>query len=543
MFAAEKKLVGWHMVVAIVALTLGSLFGPLQALEHAGLNLYPTLKAVGVQSYYQGLTLHGVLNALVWTTVFITGFLTLATVRTLGRPLVKIGISWIGFGLMVVGLVIAAIPLLLNQASVLYTFYPPLQAPWYYYLGLVLFVVGSWVSGWSLIITVVVWRRANKGKITPFMAFASVITVVLWQICTLGIASEILVLILPWSLGLVQGIDVQLSRTLFWFTGHPLVYFWLLPAYVSWYGMIPRQAGGKLFSEPLARFSFWLFLLLSTPLGLHHQYVDPGVAEGMKFLHAVLTYAVFFPSMLTAFNVIASMENGARQRGGKGLVGWIRALPWNEPSFTAQVLAMILFAFGGAGGVINASYNINLVIHNTAWVPGHFHLTVGTAVTLTFMGVLYWMLPYLTGKQLWSKKAALWQAWSWFIGMAIFSTGLHRIGLLGAPRRTMLGVAIENYGSGEWRIPTLMVGIGGSILFISLCIFLVEMVMTLRSKVKVEVDMPIAEPLHNEPTPNWLNNWKPWLAGTVGMIVVAYGPVLIQLIGSLASNAPGFQLW
>ena len=103
-------------------------------------------------------------------------------------------------------------------------------------------------------------------------------------------------------------------------------------------------------------------------------------------------------------------------------------MPWKEPSFTAQVLAMILFAFGGAGGVINASYNINLVIHNTAWVPGHFHLTVGTAVTLTFMGILYWMLPYITGKQLWSKTAALWQAWSWFIGMAIFSTGLHRIG-------------------------------------------------------------------------------------------------------------------
>jgi len=543
MFAAEKKLVGWHMVVAIVALTLGSLFGPLQALEHAGLNLYPTLQAVGVQSYYQGLTLHGVLNALVWTTVFITGFLTLATVRTLGRPIAKIWISWVGFGLMVVGLVIAAIPLLLNQASVLYTFYPPLQAPWYYYLGLVLFVVGSWVSGWSLIITVVIWRRENRGKTTPFMAFASVITVVLWQICTLGIASEILVLILPWSLGLVQGIDVQLSRTLFWFTGHPLVYFWLLPAYVSWYGMIPKQAGGKLFSEPLARFSFWMFLLLSTPLGLHHQYVDPGLSEGAKFLHAVLTYAVFFPSMLTAFNVIASLENGARARGGKGLVGWIRALPWKEPSFTAQVLAMILFAFGGAGGVINASYNINLVIHNTAWVPGHFHLTVGTAVTLSFMGILYWMLPYITGKQLWSKKAALWQAWLWFGGMAIFSTGMHRIGLLGAPRRTMLGVAIDNYGSGEWRIPTLMIGIGGMILFISLLVFLVQMVMTLRSKVKVDVDMPIAEPLHAEPVPNWLNNWKPWLAGTVGLIVVAYGPVLIQLIGSIASNAPGFQLW
>lgn len=543
MFTAEKKLVLSHVILAMIALALGTIFGPIQALEHAGINLYPTLQSVGVQSYYQSLTLHGVLNALVWTTLFITGFLTLATVTTLKRPVFKMWIGWLGFAMMAVGVVIAAVPLLFNQASVLYTFYPPLQAPWYYYLGLVIFVVGSWVSGWNIILTVIAWRRENKGQTTPFMAFASVITVVLWQICTLGIASEILALIIPWALGLVPGIDVQLSRTLFWFTGHPLVYFWLLPAYVSWYGMVPKQAGGKLFSEPLARFAFWLFLLLSTPLGLHHQYLDPGLTEGAKFLMAVLTLAVFFPSMLTAFNVIASMEIGGRARGGKGLLGWIRKLPWNEPSFTAQTLAMILFAFGGAGGIINASYNVNLVVHNTAWVPGHFHLTVGTAVTLSFMGILYWMLPHLTGKELWSKRAALWQAWIWFVGMAVFSTGMHRLGLLGAPRRTMLGVAIDNYGTSEWRIPQLMVGIGGMILGVSAVIFFVEMVMTLRSKKKAEVAMPIAEALSPEPVPNWLNNWKPWLAGTVGLIVVAYGPVLIQLIGSLASNAPGFQLW
>ena len=290
MFAAEKKLVSWHVVVALIALALGSIFGPFQALEHMGVNLYPALKSIGIQSYYQGLTLHGVLNALVWTTFFITGFLTLTTVRSLNRALANITLSWVGFWIMVVGLVTAAIPLLLNQASVLYTFYPPLQAPWYYYLGLTLFVVGSWVCGWSMIATFLAWKKENKGQTTPFLALASLITMVLWQICTIGIAAEILGLILPWTLGLVQGIDPQLARTLFWFTGHPLVYFWLLPAYVSWYGMIPRQAGGKLFSEPLARFSFWLFLLLSTPLGFHHQYLDPGVPAVWKFIHACLLY-------------------------------------------------------------------------------------------------------------------------------------------------------------------------------------------------------------------------------------------------------------
>jgi cytochrome c oxidase subunit 1 len=164
-------------------------------------------------------------------------------------------------------------------------------------------------------------------------------------------------------------------------------------------------------------------------------------------------------------------------------------------------------------------------------------------VTLSFMGILYWMLPHITGKQLWSKKVAVWQAWVWAVGMTIFSTGMHRLGLLGAPRRTMLGVAIDNYGTSEWRIPQLMVGIGGMVLFVSAVLFFVQIVMTLRSKQRAEVEMPIAEALHPEPTPNWLNNWKPWLAGTAGLIVVAYGPVLIQLIGGLASNAPGFQLW
>jgi len=543
-FAAERKIASWHILIAIVALSIGTIFGPLQALEHMGINLYPALQSVGIQSYYQGLTLHGVLNALVWTTFFITGFLTLTVVYTLKKALVYPKLSWAAFIVMVIGLVMAAIPLLLNMATVLYTMYPPLQAPWFYYLGLTLVVVGSWISGWSMLLTWAAWRKDNKGATTPFIALASLITMVLWQICTLGIAAEILVLILPWSLGLVSGIDVQLSRTLFWFTGHPLVYFWLLPAYVSWYGMMPKQAGGKLFSEPLARLSFWLFLLLSTPLGFHHQYVDPGIPEGWKYLHAVLTFSVFFPSMLTAFNVTASLETAGRARGAKGLLDWILKLPWNEPSFTTQALAMIIFAFGGIGGLINASYNINLVIHNTAWVPGHLHLTVGTGVTLTFIGILYWLLPHLTGKALWGPGWARAQAWSWLVGMGIFSNGMHRLGLMGAPRRTMLGVATDNYGTPDWLFPRVMTGVGGTILLISFCIFLVVAIKTVMNKQTAKVDMPIAEALHQESIPAWLNNWQPWLVGAVVLIVIAYGPMLVQLISQLQMTSPGFsKIW
>jgi cytochrome c oxidase subunit 1 len=470
-YKIEDRIASWHIGVALVALFIGGAMGPLQKLEHVGINWYSAVRPIGVSSYYQGLTVHGVLNALVWTTFFITGFFVFAVPRSLKRNLRYPRLNWAAFIIMVLGLVVAAIPLLGNRASVLYTFYPPMQADTFFYIGLTLVVVGSWIVGYGLYYTYGAWRRENKGERTPFIALASLITMVMWQIATIGVAVEILFMIIPWSLGWVEGIDPQLARTFFWFFGHPLVYFWLLPAYVSWYGMLPKQAGGKLFSEPLARLVFWLFLLLSVPVGLHHQYTDPGVPAGWKFLHTILTVSLFVPSLMTAFTVVASLETGARARGGKGLIGWIRKLPWGDPSYAAQNLAMILFVFGGIGGLINASYNINLAVHNTMWVPGHFHLTLGSAVTLSFFGILYWLLPKLRGRKLFNRKLALAQAWTWFVGMLLMSNSLHLVGLVfSAPRRSMLGAApyleqlVPNWTLWEAAIGGIILGISGLLL-------------------------------------------------------------------------------
>ena len=544
MFARENKITAWNIGIAMAALFIGGLFGPLQKLEHVGINWYKPLRAINISGYYHGLTLHGVLNALVWTTFFIVGFLTFAVVHSLKRELTHPKVNIIGFVLMVVGLVMAAIPILMGDATVLFTFYPPLQADSLFYIGLTLVVVGSWVQGWGLLLTYREWRKENSGAQTPFIALAGLITMVMWQIASLGIAAEMLTLVIPWSLGLVEATDPQLARTLFWFSGHPIVYFWLLPAYLSWYAMVPKQAGGKMFNEPMARLVFWLFLALSIPVGIHHQYLDPGVPIGWKVVHAAITYSLFLPSVLTAFTVCASLEIAGRARGGKGLLGWIRTLPWGDPSFTAQNLAMILFVFGGIGGLTNASYNLNLVVHNTAWIPGHFHLTVGSAVTLTFFGIAYWLVPKLSGKELWSKKVALWQSWSWFIGMLLMSNGLHMLGLnFGPPRRTMLGSV--PYASGDWEPLLIEAAIGGVILGISGLLFYGNMIGTVFSKqtLKSPIEMPVAEMLDPTPAPTFLDRWRPWLAVTVVLILLVYGPVLTSMISNINLSSPGFRFW
>jgi cytochrome c oxidase subunit 1 len=536
------RLASANLAVALLALLGGVLTGLAQALEHAGINIYPAL-APAVQSYYHGLSLHGVLNVLVWTTFFICGFLPFITVEALGTPLASPRLGWVTFWLMVGGLLLAAVPLVGNAATVMFTFYPPLKAHWAFYIGLTVVVVGTWLVTLNLALTWRAWRRAHPGARTPLPAFMALVTFAMWTLASLGIAAEMLFMTIPWSLGLIAGTDALLARVLFWFTGHPIVYFWLLPAYLSWYTLVPRQVGGRLFSDPLARASFLLFLVLSTPLGFHHQYTDPGIHEGWKLVHAFLTFAVFFPSLLTFFNVVASLESGARARGGKGWVAWFGRLPWGDPSVAAQVLAMILFAFGGIGGLVNASFSLNRLVHNTAWIPGHLHLTVGTAVTLSFMGITYWLVPMLRGRALWSRRLALTQVWSWVVGMVIFSNALHRLGLMGMPRRTMIGVA--PYIQPEWKPILPLVGIGGALLTVSALLYFLNLALTLvASREDYPHGIPFAEAMSgSDHAPAIFDRWRPWLALAVVLIVLAYGPSLARLIATTPFDAPGMRVW
>ena len=538
----DHRLTGAYLAVALIALLGGVITGLFQAMNYAGHDVYPKLSPV-IRSYYHGLSIHGVLNVLVWTTFFNCGFLQFITARSLGAPLAIRALGWPVFWLMTGGVVVTAVPLILNEASVLFTFYPPMRAHPAFYIGLTLVVVSTWLVALNIGRSVADWKKRNPGARTPLPAFMSLVTFVMWFIASLGIASEMLFMMIPWSLGLVSGTNPLMARTLFWFTGHPIVYFWLLPAYVSWYTIVPRQAGGRLFSDPMARASFLLFLMLSIPVGFHHQFTDPGIHEGWKIFHALLTFGVFFPSLLTFFNVVASLESGAKARGGSGYFAWFLRLPWGDPSLAAQLLAMLIFVFGGIGGLINASISMNLIVHNTAWIVGHFHLTVGAAVTLSFMGITYWLVPILSGRGLWSPKLALTQAWLWSGGMVVFSNALHRLGMMGMPRRTMIGAV--PYMQPEWKAPLLLVGAGGMILFISAMLYFLNLAMTaFASKEPAGAKLEFAEtaPGHAE-APAVMDRLAPWVAVTVVLIVLAYAPTIYRLATSTPFNIQAMRVW
>ena len=524
---SQRALIRWMVYLAFAALSLGFLNGAGQALNYANIDILRFFP--GMRTYYQGLTAHGVLNAIVMTFAFTNGFLALTTARALGKPL-NTPLLATTLVLMVLGTVMAGYAIATGQASVLYTFYPPLQAHPLFYIGLALLVISTWLTAINLWVCLRAWRKENAGARIPLMAFVSVATYVMWSIASLGIAVEVVGLLIPWSLGWIENSDPLLSRTLFWFSGHPIVYFWLLPAYVSWYMMIPKHAGGTLFSDTITRVVFLMFLVLSIPVGFHHQYTDPGIGQGMKAAHAVLTFGVFFPSLITAFSVMWALEIGGRRRGAKGLLDWFWKLDWKSPVLVAQVLAMLTFLLGGATGLVNASFTMNQIIHNTTWVPGHFHMTVGSAVTMSFMGIAYWLIPYLTGKKLVWGKLGVAQSWIYFVGVLIFARGMISGGLDGMPRRTMLMDA--PYSKPSWELAGLITGVGGTIMLVGGMLFFVVLLGTIFfGKEEVGQDVPFTETFQAPATTGWtagLDRFRTWVTVTVILIAVAYAPFFIE---------------
>jgi len=442
-FPEEARIVRAALLSSFFALTLGAIFGIIQTLHRT--DVFRGI--ISSTDYYTSLTAHGVFLALSFTTFFLVGLFTWAVVRSLDRPLINTKITWTWYGLMAVGMTMTGISILAGfvdsidmSADVLFTFYAPLQAHPMFYAGLAVFIVGSWIAGADFFRTWLAWKRENPDERIPLQTFMVLTTMAMWYIASSAVAASVLIFLLPWSLGLIDQVNPTLTRTLFWFFGHPVVYFWLMPAYLLWYTVLPKIAGGRLFSDPLARVVFVLFLLLSTPVGIHHQYLDPGIAEGFKFISMTNTMFLLLPSLLTAFTVVASVEYGARQRGGTGLLGWLTDLPWRKPEFTGMMLAGLMFAAGGFSGMVNAGMNINYMIHNTIWVPGHFHLTVGTAVALTFMAATYWIWPQITNKPIYSRSIGLFQVVLWFIGMALMSNAMHAQGILGPAADRRAGV-------------------------------------------------------------------------------------------------------
>ncbi|OZU87956.1 cytochrome C [Virgibacillus indicus] len=530
-----------YLSLAFILLLVGGTLGLIQGLNRAGLFELPAWL-----NYYQVLTAHGILLVVAFTTLFMTGYFYAGVSHTLGGLTSKARkFAWSALASLLVGTVMIMTTVVMGDASVMYTFYPPMQASPWFYIGLVFLALGIWLAGTGVFLNAASWKKANRGQKLPLFSFFAVGGYLLLILGSLGITAEVLMLI-PWAFGWTETVNVMLSRTLFWAFGHTAVNVWYLVAVSAWYVAIPKIIGGKTFSDVLARVVVILSVILNVPGGFHHQIIDPAITQGVKFMHVFMSLSIALPSLLTAFAMFAIFERAGRKKGATGLLGWFKKLPWKDVRFLAPMIAMITFIPAGAGGIAQTNNQLNQTVHNSLWVVGHFHLTVGVTVALTFFGITYWLIPYLSKRVMTARlnKLGLIQTWLWAIGMLFMSGSMHWVGLLGSPRRTSFSTYGDNATALSWDPYLMFLGIGGTLLFIGVVLMVYIAFHLMFRAPKGHTEFPVAEEEKDAaPTPKWTERWGLWIVLAIAVISMGYVIPIVDMIVNAPPGSPGFRTW
>ena len=457
-----EMLIKAHAFVGVVWLLIGGLLA-----IGVVLTRWPAVRWLEADTFYMVLTAHGLDMLIFWIIFFEIAILHFCSSTLLRCRIATPKIAWLGFALMVIGSVLNNVAVFRGGSSVMMTSYVPMMAEPSFYLGIILFAVGALIGCFVFFGTLVVARREKtyEGSI-PLVTFGALTAAI---IAVFTLLSGAMIIVPAWlmSLGLMN-VDPLIYRTVWWALGHSSQQI-NVAAHVSvWYLVAAIALGAKPMSERVSRTAFLLYILFLQLASAHHLLADPGVGTAWKVVNtSYFMYLAVLASMLHGLTVPGAMEVAQRQKGyTKGLFEWLRKAPWGNPTFSGVFISIIGFGFlGGITGVMMGTEQLNLIIHNTIYVPGHFHATVVVGTTLTFMALTYYLIPVLFKREMIAPKLAQWQPYLFGFSMYFFCLVMMGAGTLGVSRRhwdmAFQGAALAYEWPGAAYLMMALVGIGG----------------------------------------------------------------------------------
>lgn len=457
-----ERLIKWHLVAGFLWLAFGGVLA-----IGVVLTRWPAIRWLEADTFYMVLTAHGLDMLIFWLMFFEIGFLHFASTVLLRCRIATPRIAWLGFALMVIGSVVNNVAVFRGGSSVMMTSYVPMMAEPAFYLGIILFAVGALIGCAVFFGTLVVARREKtyEGSM-PLVTFGALTTAIIFVFTLL---SGAIIIIPAWlqSMNLMQ-VDPLIYRTVWWALGHSSQQVNVALHVTIWYFVAAVALGAKPMSERVSRMAFFLYILFLQLAAAHHLLGDPGLSTAWKITNtSYFMYLAVLASMLHGLTVPGAMEVAQRQKGfTKGLFEWLRKAPWGNPTFSGVFISIIGFGFlGGITGVMMGTEQLNLIIHNTIYVPGHFHATVVIGTTLTFMAVTYYLIPVLFKRELIAPKLAQWQPYLFGFSMYFFCLVMMGAGTLGVSRRhwdmAFQGAALAYEWPGAAYLMMGLVGIGG----------------------------------------------------------------------------------
>jgi cytochrome c oxidase subunit 1 len=414
-----EQLMRVNAVLAVVILLVGGVTALLVTLTR-----WPAVHLLPADRFYQMLTLHGVNMLIFWMITFEMAILYFCSSTLLRCRLATPKIAWLGFLLMLAGIIINNLAVLNGDASVMMTSYVPMPANPNFYLGLILFAVGALLGCFVFLGTLVIAKeeKTYEGSI-PLVTFGA-LTACIIAVFTIASGAIILIPTYLWSLGYINNIDAAMYRLVWWALGHSSQQINVAAHVAVWYAIAAIVFGARPLSEKVSRTAFFLYIAFLQLASAHHLLVDPGLSSEWKIFNtSYAMYLAVLASMVHGLTVPGSIEVAQRAKGfTNGLFQWLRKAPWGNP-------------VGGISGVVMGTEQINIIIHNTIYVPGHFHATVVIGSTLAFMSLTYFLIPTLFRRQVMLPSLAKWQPYLFGLGMMVFTLAMMGAGTLGVQRR------------------------------------------------------------------------------------------------------------
>lgn len=430
---SAELLIRANAVAAVVFLAVGGFFGLMVALTR-----WPAVQLLPADWFYLVLTGHGANVLLFWIIFFEIAVLYFAATVLLGSRLATPRWAWLGFALMIIGAVMANYAVLNGDSTVMFTSYPPMMAEHWFYLSLIVFAVGALIGVFVFFGTLVVAKdeKTYNGSV-PLVTFGA-ITAAIIAVFTLASGAIILIPTWLWSMGLISGIDTLMYKLVWWGMGHSSQQINVAAHISIWYAIAAMVVGAKPLSEKVSRFAFLMYILFLQLASAHHLLAEPGMSSAWKIINtSYMMYLAVMASMIHGLTVPGAIEAAQRRNGyTRGMFEWLTKAPWGNPAFSGMFMSLVMFGFlGGITGVILGTEQLNVLMHNTIYVPGHFHATVVAGTTLAFMAMTYLVVPLIFQRDIiWPRLAKL-QPYLFGLGAGGISLFMMGAGTLGVPRR------------------------------------------------------------------------------------------------------------
>jgi cytochrome c oxidase subunit I len=440
--AGERKgLLGWilstdHKRIAILYLfsmlsffLVGMTIGVLMRLEQ--LTMGPTI--MQPQMYNAMFTLHGVIMIFLFVipglpASFGNFFLPiLIGAKDVAFPRLNL-LSWYFF---IIGAVLAVTSLFTGGGppDTGWTFYAPYSIRTGTNVSLAVFA--AFVLGFSSILTglnfVTTIHRLRAPGMTwhrmPLFAWSLYATGWVQILATPIIAITLMLVLLERVFGIgvfdpAKGGDPVLYQHLFWIYSHPAVYIMILPAMGAITEIIPTFAHRTIFGYRFIAYSSVAIAALGSLVWAHHMFTS-GISDMASLVFSLLTFLVAIPSAIKVFNWVSTLYKGSIDL---------------QPPMLYALSFIFLFCIGGLTGVMQGALAVNVHVHDTYFIVGHFHYVMFGGTGFGFFAALLYWFPKMFGK-MYNRRVATVAWFPLFIGFNVLYFTMLVLGWEGMPRR------------------------------------------------------------------------------------------------------------